>query len=148
LYAHVIAATEMVPDSKYLTFCGWCMSVLVVARAGLIASQVARDQMLSFCEKTSSEMEKWGGEEWVKALTSLFATIHAAIREAFVQDKAAEAQNQPKQKRSVDEKGIVRALNGDPIHGGTTVSCSSNLLGCCSSVHLLVDRFACRRALW
>src|SRR6185437_2430368 len=60
---------------------------------------------------------------------------HTAIREKFVNDKTAQANDAKGAaagagagagaaagKRYVDEKGIVRAPSADPVHGGSTAS--------------------------
>ena len=93
----------------------------------------------SFCEKHRLDMEKWSADEWQKQLAALFTTIHETIRATFVKDQtggageggadakkgspaAGSSAGGSASKRYVDDKGIVRAPGGDPIHGGTTGS--------------------------
>ena len=87
---------------------------------GMIASQTARDMVLSYFESVSEACEIWSPQEWSQQLSALFRRIHDGVRDKFMADGAHAAISDPSQRRHVDEKGIVRNHAGDPIHGGAT----------------------------
>ena len=78
---------------------------------GMLASNAARDHSLKFFGSICLECEQWKAPNWNAALPKLFDAIHQIIR-ATLKDQS--------QDRQLDEKGIVRTLNGDPVHGGCT----------------------------
>jgi serine/threonine protein phosphatase PrpC len=78
---------------------------------GMRASNAARDHSLKFFGSISLECEQWKAPNWHATLPKLFDAIHQIIRDTL-KDQS--------QDRQLDEKGIVRTLNGDPIHGGCT----------------------------
>lgn len=91
--------------------------------AGLLASSTARDVALEFFETNRDSCEKWTEAQWKEQMLALFETMHTKIRDMFLVDKGSEAgpsKAAGPSKRYVDDKGIVRNPNGDPIHGGTT----------------------------
>jgi len=86
---------------------------------GMLASRAARDYTLHYLGENKSECEAWTPQEWESRLQLMFAGAHDCIRNRLVEEtKDAKINMQ----RTVDEKGIVRSPNGDPIHGGTTAS--------------------------
>lgn len=86
----------------------------------MLASRCARDTSLSYFEEHKLACESWTVEEWKTHLIILFALCHTNIRQRFLDD-TKESLNQSMQ-RVVDDKGIVRSLAGDPVHGGSTAS--------------------------
>jgi serine/threonine protein phosphatase PrpC len=85
---------------------------------GLLASTTARDTCAAFLEKNKEDCEKWDETEWSKQLKNLFEVMHTAIRDKFVNDKSAsDSILKASAKRYVDDKGIVRSPNGDPVRG-------------------------------
>ena len=99
---------------------------------GLLASQTARDYCRHYFISRIGQIDEWSVAEWQSELIRLFAEMHAAIRHKFMADTTANAQNANGSNNSaahnggngrfLDEKGIVRASNGDPIHGGSTAT--------------------------
>lgn len=91
---------------------------------GMVASNIARDSALRFANENSTAMEHWSVDEWKHRLADLFDRMHTDIRVKFLADSGNGGSGSESfldgEKRSADEKGIVRASNGDPIHGGTT----------------------------
>jgi len=82
----------------------------------LIASCTARDYARAYFESLGESICKWSVDDWRENLKVLFSHMHEAIRTRFLTDAT------PQAKRYCDERGIVRASNGDPVHGGTTAS--------------------------
>ena len=92
---------------------------------GTVASCTARDYLHRFCQANASELEGWSSEEWQQLLRDLFERMHAEIKRRFVEDSETSnthANSMAGGKRYVDEKGIVRSANGDPVHGGSTAT--------------------------
>lgn len=89
---------------------------------GLLASATAKAVSEAFLDKHKEECENWSVEVWCKQFEELFEHIHETIREKFVNDKSTEDMSRTTGKRYIDDKGIVRSSNGDPIHGGSTGS--------------------------
>ena len=92
---------------------------------GTVASTTARDFAFSTFRHNAEAMEQWTVDEWTEHLTQLFERMHDAIKQRFLDD--AETANTMANtlaggKRYVDEKGIVRSANGDPVHGGSTAT--------------------------
>ena len=77
---------------------------------GMLASNAARDYSLRFIGLIENP-EQIQTNEWHTLLLLLFDEIHQHIRDIL--------KNQSPD-RQIDEKGIVRTLNSDPIHGGCT----------------------------
>lgn len=84
---------------------------------GMIASQTARDTALDFFDKHSSECESWSIDEWKSHLHDLFLHMHQTIRNKFIEHNSAHGHTE---QRHIDDKGIVRTANNDPVHGGST----------------------------
>jgi serine/threonine protein phosphatase PrpC len=84
---------------------------------GLLASDSCKKESLAYFSANSEACESWSTEQWRKNLRDLFELLHKKIRETLSTDE-----NDGVAKRAVDENGIVRFSNGDPIHGGTTAS--------------------------
>jgi serine/threonine protein phosphatase PrpC len=78
---------------------------------GMLVSNTARDHSIEFFNSVSDTCEHWSVEKWHEELLKLFDTIHQKIRTTLLEQS---------QDRQLDENGIVRTLNGDPIHGGCT----------------------------
>lgn len=79
-----------------------------------------------------SECESWSVDRWRSELHSLFSHLHSTIRQSFITNYAHPSApppgnsftnaKPPAEQRHIDEKGIVRNANGDPIHGGSTAT--------------------------
>lgn len=79
-----------------------------------------------------SECESWSVDRWRTELTNLFTHLHLSIRQSFITNYATPSApapsnaftnaKPPPESRYIDEKGIVRGANGDPIHGGSTAT--------------------------
>jgi serine/threonine protein phosphatase PrpC len=89
---------------------------------GLVASTTARDAIAAFVREEGKAFEAWAVEEWKQRLVRFFDQCHSTIRERFLNDRSQEGVGAAGGKRVVDEKGIVRTLNGDPVHGGSTAT--------------------------
>mmetsp|Transcript_12156 Transcript_12156/g.18144 ORF Transcript_12156/g.18144 Transcript_12156/m.18144 type:complete len:368 (+) Transcript_12156:77-1180(+) len=87
---------------------------------GLVASNTARDTLMNHYKSKSSEIESWDSKQWQKDLGDLFATIHNAIRDEFINQTNSGIRKATG--RVKDSNGIVRSSSGDPVHGGTTGS--------------------------
>lgn len=71
-------------------------------------------------------------DRWRTELASLFSHLHSTIRQSFISNYANPSApaptnsftnaKPPAEHRHIDEKGIVRNANGDPIHGGSTAT--------------------------
>jgi len=83
---------------------------------GLLASQECVLSCVKEFDSIGKECELWELPQWKAFLNELFYKLHKAIQTKLV------SQSTEADKRSVDEKGVVRAANQDPIHGGTTAS--------------------------
>ena len=82
---------------------------------GVLASSTAQQVTMEFFTKFSRECETWTPEHWTQILDQLFEQIHTAIRNKILSESG-----DPSKPRHVDEKGVVRSHQGDPVHGGTT----------------------------
>lgn len=82
---------------------------------GKIASETCAQYFKEWMESQIEEMQEWKPEQWKEKLRELFTTLHTTIREAFLAESRAK-----KLGWVVDDRGIVRATTGDPVHGGTT----------------------------
>ncbi len=109
---------------------------------GLIASQFCRDHMTQVLEANKEACESWTPEEWATRLRALFADFHTLLRDLLVNPKvdSPQAPMSVRQPRMADERGVVRQMNGDPVHGGTTgmhppltCCCCCCCCCCCSS---------------
>ena len=92
---------------------------------GTVASCTARDYLYRFCTANAAEMESWSAGEWEQLLRDLFERMHAEIKRRFVEESETNnthANSMAGSKRYVDDKGIVRSANGDPVHGGSTAT--------------------------
>ena len=89
---------------------------------GVVASNTARGVASEFFEKFKTDCESWAPEQWKQIMEQLFEKMHSAIRDRFVSDGASVTDMSGIKSRYVDEKGIVRTSQGDPIHGGTTAT--------------------------
>jgi len=87
---------------------------------GFLASDTARLVSLAYFQSNSEACESWSVDTWRANLHALYELIHNTIREKFVNDKSTEDLNRNTGNRFVDDKGIVRGPNQDPIHGGST----------------------------
>jgi len=94
---------------------------------GLLASTSARDVAKEYFDKVKDDIDNWSLEDWRANLTTLFNTMHWAIRDKFLADNPPGAVA-AKSRRYIDEKGIVRNPGGDPIHGGTTCTLAAVVL--------------------
>lgn len=71
-------------------------------------------------------------DRWRSELHALFTHLHETIRQSFITNYASPAApppansftnaKPPPEQRFIDERGIVRNANGDPIHGGSTAT--------------------------
>ena len=90
---------------------------------GTVASCTARDYAYSTFLHNAGVMEDWTAEEWSEHLSVLFERMHEAIKLRFLDEPETantHANSLAGGKRYVDDKGIVRSANGDPVHGGST----------------------------
>ena len=92
---------------------------------GTIASATARDYLFRFVTANNADMDGWSVTEWATVLHDLFERMHAEIKRRFVEETESSnthANSVAGGKRYVDDKGIVRSANGDPVHGGSTAT--------------------------
>lgn len=83
---------------------------------GLLASQECVLSCVKEFDSISKECEQWELPQWKVFLNELFFKLHKAIQAKLVSVGTEE------DRRTVDEKGVVRGANLDPVHGGTTAS--------------------------
>eukprot|EP00455_Lapot_gusevi_P002387 TRINITY_DN10946_c0_g1_i1.p1 TRINITY_DN10946_c0_g1~~TRINITY_DN10946_c0_g1_i1.p1 ORF type:complete len:384 (+),score=106.29 TRINITY_DN10946_c0_g1_i1:95-1246(+) len=89
---------------------------------GMIASSATRRCVEQYFNENQTTCETWTPEQWTTNLHALFQKMHDSLRDFFLNGGASDIGARPPQPRYVDDKGVVRQSNGDPIHGGTTAS--------------------------
>ena len=95
---------------------------------GTVASCTARDYASAYFHHNAASMDGWSVERWREQLPLLFERMHEAIRRRFVEETetvgmgSSIASAMAGGRRYVDDKGIVRSANGDPVHGGSTAT--------------------------
>jgi len=93
---------------------------------GVVAANTARELAAEFLEREGTACESWSVDEWSSRLTALFNVMHNEIRDRFVKEKPS---SEGAGSRFVDSLGIVRAVSGEPIHGGSTASFTAVIRG-------------------
>ncbi len=116
---------------------------------GHLASSAARDTAVLFLDANRFGCETWSVEDWSTRFHYLFMTMHKAIRERLLEDTTGPGSSMPLSAagrtggqtrgngRTQDEKGIVRAAGGLPVHGGTTASVVAQIANADGSVTLI-----------
>ena len=83
---------------------------------GKLAAEYATDAVVEWTKKNSFLIPTWSYEMMRRETSTLFIAIHNKFRYVL--------QRCEYEKRGVDKDGVVRRYHsGEPIHGGTTLSC-------------------------
>lgn len=84
---------------------------------GMLASKHCGDMLIAFLEANKEVCPLWSDEEWTSHLQKFFPDMHNSFRDELIKP----SQYSYEQKLA-DDKGVVRTVCGDPVHGGTTVT--------------------------
>lgn len=92
---------------------------------GLLAAQNCKNVASNFFKDQQLVCQYWDKAEWTGRINQLFQQMHESLRDKMVKNNYDGIDAKPNAAnveagRFVDQNGVVRQINGDPIHGGTT----------------------------